>query len=106
MEDNIMIDPTDPVDIAVSVGPQVEKMLDDIEEHEDDYDTLYSGVTEGYSEYGEYLGDDDGDDIIDFEYIHDSIDDNSLNYLDMEADDIIDNYEDDDADGELIDMVI
>lgn len=106
MEDNIKIDPTDPVDIILSVDPDVEKLVDDTSVNDDDYDTLYAGITEGYSEDGEYLGDDDEDDVIDYEYIYDSIDDSSLDYLDSEADDIIENSEDDDADGELIDMAM
>lgn len=99
MEDNnIKIDPTDPVDIIVSVDQDVENMVDDIKDHDSDYPILYDGVEESASD-DFYYADSEEDTYY-------TIDDNSLDFLDMEADEEIESYEDDDGDGELIDMTI
>lgn len=111
----IPIDLFDPVDIMMNVDPDVEKLLDSIDANEDDYDTLFAGIR--INEASE--DDEDINDFSDNEYEDDediygdmgvdtytTIEDDSTDYLDMAADDIIDNYEDDDSDGELIDLVV
>ena len=95
----IPIDMLDPVDIAIMADPDVQKLMDHIEDHDEDYDTLFAGINESTDD--EY--EEDENDIID---TFDCIDDNSLDFLDMEADELIENVEDDDSDGELIDMAI
>jgi hypothetical protein len=92
----IPIDILDPVDIAMMTDPEVEQMVQHIEDNEDDYDTLFAGISIKESEQ------DDDNDTSTFN----TIDDNSTDPLDMEADDIIDSYEDNDDDGELIDMIM
>lgn len=90
------IDITDPVDIMMMVDPEVSELVDSIEAHDGDYETLFAGIKESTEECC--------DDFIDDTF--DAIDDNSTDFLDIEADERIEYYEDDDGDGELIDMII
>lgn len=95
-----IIDVMDPVDIMMMVDPEVSELVDSIQANDGDYETLFAGIKLECSDEEEP----NGDDIVDDTY--DAIDDCSTDFLDMEADERIENYEDDDSDGELIDMII
>lgn len=100
-----LFDIQDPLDIVTMVDDDIENMLRTTEG--DNYQTIFTTVN--IREFVEENYDDSKDCCEDKDFdvdTYDTIDDDSIDFLDMEADEYADSLEDDDSDGELIDMAI